>query len=449
MNDSFMKEKPVFPLLVSMALPMVISMLVNSLYNIIDSFFVAKIGEEAMTALSLVYPIQNFVNAAAIGFGVGINALIALYLGAGDRENADRAATHGMLFAAVHGIVIMVGSIVIMPSFLRMFTEDDTVISFGIRYSTIVFCFSVIVMLELSFEKIFQAVGRMKVTMAALIAGCITNIVLDPLLIFGIGIFPKLGITGAALATGMGQVVTLVVYLVVYAKSRMPVRLKREYLPLKKETDVKLYAVGIPAVLNLALPSILISFLNAILAVYAQKYVVILGIYYKLQTFLYLPASGIIQGMRPLISYNYGANETKRVKTIYDLTLCMNGVIMIIGTLICQFASGRLMGLFTDQPGTAAAGGTALRIISIGFVVSAVSVTASGAFEALGNGGESLVISLFRYIIFIIPAAYLLCRVAGPDRVWYAFGITEILTAAIAAVMHRKSMKKNHLNIAK
>lgn len=449
MNDSFMKEKPVFPLLVSMALPMVISMLVNSLYNIIDSFFVAKIGEEAMTALSLVYPIQNFVNAAAIGFGVGINALIALYLGAGDRENADRAATHGMLFAAVHGIVIMVGSIVIMPSFLRMFTEDDTVISFGIRYSTIVFCFSVIVMLELSFEKIFQAVGRMKVTMAALIAGCITNIVLDPLLIFGIGIFPKLGITGAALATGMGQVVTLVVYLVVYAKSRMPVRLKREYLPLKKETDVKLYAVGIPAVLNLALPSILISFLNAILAVYAQKYVVILGIYYKLQTFLYLPASGIIQGMRPLISYNYGANETKRVKTIYDLTLCMNGVIMIIGTLICQFASGRLMGLFTDQPGTAAAGGTALRIISIGFVVSAVSVTASGAFEALGKGGESLVISLFRYIIFIIPAAYLLCRVAGPDRVWYAFGITEILTAAIAAVMHRKSMKKNHLNIAK
>lgn len=442
MNDSFMKEKPVFPLLVSMALPMVISMLVNSLYNIIDSFFVAKIGEEAMTALSLVYPIQNFVNAAAIGFGVGINALIALYLGAGDRENADRAATHGMLFAAVHGIVIMVGSIVIMPSFLRMFTEDDTVISFGIRYSTIVFCFSVIVMLELSFEKIFQAVGRMKVTMAALIAGCITNIVLDPLLIFGIGIFPKLGITGAALATGMGQVVTLVVYLIVYAKSRMPVRLKREYLPLKKETDVKLYAVGIPAVLNLALPSILISFLNAILAVYAQKYVVILGIYYKLQTFLYLPASGIIQGMRPLISYNYGANETKRVKTIYDLTLCMNGVIMIIGTLICQFASGRLMGLFTDQPGTAAAGGTALRIISIGFVVSAVSVTASGAFEALGKGGESLVISLFRYIIFIIPAAYLLCRVAGPDRVWYAFGITEILTAAIAAVMHRKSMKK-------
>lgn len=442
MNDSFMKEKPVFPLLVSMALPMVISMLVNSLYNIIDSFFVAKIGEEAMTALSLVYPIQNFVNAAAIGFGVGINALIALYLGAGDRENADRAATHGMLFAAVHGIVIMVGSIVIMPSFLRMFTEDDTVISLGIRYSTIVFCFSVIVMLELSFEKIFQAVGRMKVTMAALIAGCITNIVLDPLLIFGIGIFPKLGITGAALATGMGQVVTLVVYLVVYAKSRMTVRLKREYLPLKKETDVKLYAVGIPAVLNLALPSILISFLNAILAVYAQKYVVILGIYYKLQTFLYLPASGIIQGMRPLISYNYGANETKRVKTIYDLTLCMNGVIMIVGTLICQFASGRLMGLFTDQPGTAAAGGTALRIISIGFVVSAVSVTASGAFEALGKGGESLVISLFRYIIFIIPAAYLLCRVAGPDRVWYAFGITEILTAAIAAVMHRKSMKK-------
>ena len=207
MNQSFMKEKPVFPLLTSMALPMVISMLVNSLYNIIDSFFVAQISEQAMTALSLVYPVQNLINAIAIGFGVGMNALIALCLGAGDVKNANRAATHGMLFSVVHGIVITVVSIGIMPFFLSLFTKDTEVLQLGTRYASIAFSFSLIIMLALAFEKIFQAVGNMKITMAALLCGCITNIILDPLLIFGIGFLPRLGIAGAALATGIGQIV--------------------------------------------------------------------------------------------------------------------------------------------------------------------------------------------------------------------------------------------------
>ena len=219
MNQSFMKEKPVFPLLTSMALPMVISMLVNSLYNIIDSFFVAQISEQAMTALSLVYPVQNLINAIAIGFGVGMNALIALCLGAGDVKNADRAATHGMLFSVVHGIVITVVSIGIMPFFLSLFTKDTEVLQLGTRYASIAFSFSLIIMLGLAFEKIFQAVGNMKITMAALLCGCITNIILDPLLIFGIGFLPRLGIAGAALATGIGQIVTLSIYLVVYFTS--------------------------------------------------------------------------------------------------------------------------------------------------------------------------------------------------------------------------------------
>ena len=180
MNQSFMKEKPVFPLLTSMALPMVISMLVNSLYNIIDSFFVAQISEQAMTALSLVYPVQNLINAIAIGFGVGMNALIALCLGAGDVKNADRAATHGMLFSVMHGIVITVVSISIMPFFLSLFTKDTEVLQLGTRYASIAFSFSLIIMLGLAFEKIFQAVGNMKITMAALLCGCITNIILDP-----------------------------------------------------------------------------------------------------------------------------------------------------------------------------------------------------------------------------------------------------------------------------
>lgn len=241
MNDSFMKEKPVLPLILSMALPMVVSMLVNSLYNIVDSFFVAQISEQAMTALSLVYPVQNLINAVAIGFGVGINAVIAYHLGARQPESASMAATHGTALSALHGLVLTAVCIPLMPWFLGMFTDDRTVIELGSQYAGIAFSFSVVIMVSLSFEKIYQAVGRMKETMLALLSGCITNIVLDPMLIFGIGPFPQMGIRGAALATGIGQVVTLVIYLVIYRTVKLPLRLGRSYLRPNARLDKKLY----------------------------------------------------------------------------------------------------------------------------------------------------------------------------------------------------------------
>lgn len=441
MNDTFMKEKPVFPLIISMALPMVISMLVNSLYNIIDSFFVAQISEDAMTALSLVFPIQNFVNAIAIGFGVGISSQIALHLGAGHKHNADTAATHGTVLAIIHGLVMMVICTAIMPSFLGLFTSDKQIIDLGVRYSTIVFAFSVIIGLDLAFEKIFQAVGKMKVTMFSLICGCLTNIILDPLLIFGIGPFPAMGIKGAALATGLGQVLNLIIYLVVYKVQPLQVRLRRTCLKPDFSMIKKLYSVGIPAILNLALPSLLISILNSLLAVYSQSYVVILGIYYKLQTFLYLPASGIVQGMRPVIGYNYGAGEHRRVKKIYLVSLAMSSVIMIIGTVICLAVPGPLIGLFTTNMETILTGKTALRIISAGFLVSAVSITACGSLEGLGKGTPSLVISLCRYVIIIIPAAFLLSRIFGAVGVWHAFWIAEAVTAIISGLISRKILQ--------
>lgn len=438
MNNTFMKEKPVFPLIMSMALPMVISMLVNSLYNIVDSFFVAQISEDAMTALSLVFPIQNLVNAIAIGFGVGISSQIAFYLGAGNKHNADIAATHGTVLSALHGLIMMIVCTLIMPSFLGLFTPDKKVIDLGVRYSGIVFAFSVVIGLDLAFEKIFQAVGRMKVTMFSLMCGCITNIILDPVLIFGLGPFPALGIEGAALATGLGQVLNLIIYLVIYFARPIPVRIRKTCLKPDSSMDKKLYAVGVPAILNIALPSLLISVLNSLLAVYSQSYVVILGIYYKLQTFLYLPASGIVQGMRPVIGYNYGAGEHKRVKKIYMVTLVMSGVIMIIGTVICLAVPGQLMGLFTSNAETVLAGKTALRIISAGFLVSAVSVTACGALEGLGKGTPSLIISLCRYVLIIIPAAFVLSKVFGAVGVWHAFWIAEAATAVVAGLISRK-----------
>ena len=241
MNDTFMKEKPVLPLILSMSLPMVLSMLVNSLYNIVDSFFVAQISEEAMTALSLVYPVQNFINAAGIGFGVGINAVIAFHLGAGDHGKAGQTATQGLVLAVIHGVVMTVCCIAIMPVFLRMFTSSEAVIELGVRYSVVAFAFTLIVTVSMAFEKLFQAVGSMKTTMISLMCGCITNIVLDPVLIFGYGPFPEMGIEGAALATGIGQALTLAIYLVVYLLRPIRVHIRKQYILPSKKMVIKLY----------------------------------------------------------------------------------------------------------------------------------------------------------------------------------------------------------------
>ena len=436
MNDTFMKDKPVFPLLMSMALPMVVSMLVNSLYNIVDSFFVAKISDDAMTALSLVFPVQNLINAVGIGFGVGINAVIAFFKGAGEPDKADRAASQGMFFAIVHSVILTAASIAIMPAFLSMFTSSQNVVNLGVQYSTIAFSFTLVINLGMAAEKIFQAVGKMKISMLALLAGCVTNIILDPLMIFGIG-FPEMGIEGAALASGIGQTVLLTVYIVVYLRRPIGVRLRRDCFLPDRHTAARLYSIGIPAALNLALPSLLISALNAILAEFGEVYILTLGIYYKLQTFLYLTANGMIQGMRPLVGYNYGAGEYRRVDQLYRLVLLISAVIMTVGTVICLAVPGKLMGLFSNDPQTVIAGESALRIISAGFIVSAVSVTSSGALEGLGKGVPSLMISLCRYLVIIVPAAFLLSRWFGPDGVWNAFWVSELLTAAISFIIKK------------
>ena len=442
MNETFMKEKPVFPLILSMAIPMVVSMLVNSLYNIVDSFFVAQISEDAMTALSLVYPVQNFLNAVSIGFGVGLNAVIAFYLGAGDYKKADMAATQGITLSVIHSVILTIGSIAVMPVFLGMFTSSASILKLGLQYSRIAFAFTPVIIFNLIFEKIFQAVGNMKVSMIGLMTGCVANIILDPILIFGLGPFPVMGIHGAALATGIGQALTLLYYLTVYIRRPIQVRIRRSCLRLTRQMAARLYAIGVPATLNLALPSVLISALNGILAAYSGVYILVLGIYYKLQTFLYLPANGFVQAMRPLIGYNYGAGEHKRVSQIYRIVLAMTSGIMLAGTVICLVIPGWLMGLFTHTPETVAAGETALRVISAGFLVSSVSVTSSGALEGLGKGTPSLIISLCRYLVLIIPAAFVLSRIFGPAGVWNAFWVAEAATALVSLVVYRRALHR-------
>ena len=318
----------------------------------------------------------------------------------------------------------------------------DYFLSLGIRYARITLSFSIPIGISISLEKIFQATGRMKVSMVAMMAGCIGNIILDPLMIFGIGPFPAMGIEGAAIATAIGQMLSLVIYLVFCVVRPLPVTFSLSCCKPSKQLLLRLYTVGIPATLNLALPSLLVSTLNGILAAYSQSYVLVLGAYYKLQTFLYLTGNGVVQGMRPLIGYNYGAGEHARVRQIFFDSLILISGVMVIGTALCLAIPSSLIGLFTSNAETIRLGASALRIISIGFIISSISVTVSGALEGLGKGAPSLVISLMRYIVVIIPAALILTKFFDANGVWHAMWLTEFITAAASCVIYLKFIRK-------
>ena len=437
MSQSFMKEKPVLPLVLSMSLPMVFSMLVNALYNIVDGFYVAKISEDALTAVSLIFPLQNLVSALAIGFGIGINVVISISLGAGKKGKADQALTKGIVFSAFHGLVCTILCLICMSWFISCFSDDSLIHGYAMEYGVVVFAFSIFFHLAMAYEKIFQAVGRMKTSMMALLAGCVFNIILDPIAIFGFGPIPAMGIGGAALATGLGQTLQLVVYLVVLVKNNIGLKFSLKEWKSESRSIREMYATGIPATLNLALPSVLITCLNSILGSVSSTGVLILGIYYKLQTFLYLTTNGFVQGMRPIIGYNYGAGEKERVRSIFMTVLGLSGIVMVIGTVICQCIPETLISLYSSNYLTIQNGSTALKIISTGFIISTLTCTVTGALEGLGKGMPSLLISFLRNIGVMIPCAFVLSGLIGVRGVWLSFPVTEFFCAVVSLICYR------------
>lgn len=438
MSQSFMKEKPVLSLVLSMSLPMVFSMLVNALYNIVDGLYVARISEEALTAVSLIFPLQNLVSALAIGFGIGINVVISISLGAGKKKKADQAFTKGVVLSAIHGFICTMLCLFCMSGFIACFTKDVMIHSYAMEYGVVVFAFSMFFHLAMAYEKIFQAVGRMKTSMMALLVGCVFNILLDPIAIFGFGPIPAMGIAGAAFATGLGQSLQLVVYLAVLRKSDIGLEFSLHGWQKEKGSIREMYATGIPATLNLALPSVLITCLNSILSTLSSTGVLVLGIYYKLQTFLYLTTNGFVQGMRPIIGYNYGAGEKERVRSIFITVLGLSGIVMVIGTLICQAVPQTLIGIYSSNRITIQDGSIALKIISTGFIVSTVSCTVTGALEGLGKGVPSLLISFLRNIGIMIPCAFILSRIANVNGVWMSFPVTECTCAVVSVICYQR-----------
>lgn len=443
-NQERMKTKPIFPLLVSMALPMMFSMMIQSLYNIIDSIFVAKLGNEAFTAVSLIYPLQNLVLAVAVGFGIGVNSCIAIATGSKDMKRADNAASIGVILSIVHSALFVLFGILATKPFLRLFTDNENVIEMGSQYGYIVLCLAFGCLVQVCYEKIFQSLGNMTITMIVLTIGAVINIILDPIFIFGYLGCPAMGVAGAAVATVCGQISGLIIYLIYYKKKKHTIPVKIEFKGVKFDADIikQLYSVGIPSSIMIALPSILISCLNSMLVQYSQIHVAVLGIYYKLQTFIYLPSGGIVQGMRPIVGFNYGAGETKRVKKTLDVSLIFTAIIMLVGTVLSLAIPKEILLMFNADATMLEIGIPALRIISLGFLISSFSVIYAGAFEALGQGMPSLIISLLRQLAIILPLSYVLSKFMGATGIWVSFPISEAIAAVVAIVFMRRALKK-------
>mgnify|MGYP002796783375 FL=1 len=433
-QNNKMGEKPVLSLLFSMSLPMMLSMLVQSLYNIVDSMYGSWLGRVALSGVSLAYPLQNIVTAVSVGIGVGISSALSISLGEKNQEKANETATMGMALTLVHCVLFIIFGLVVTRPFLQLFTGSPEILKNACDYTYVVLCASFGSLLQIALEKIYQGIGAMKTTMVLLATGCIINIILDPILIFGLLGFPAMGVRGAAIATVIGQIGAFLLYVVVYLHRNPGVTIHPRYLKKDWQLIRKIYSVGIPSSMMLMMPSLLVSALNGILAAFSQVYVAVLGIYFKLQTFIYMPANGMIQGMRPIIGYNYGAGQYERVRQTIRYCLLGTAAIMLLGTILSLAVPGGILQLFQADAELLAEGETALRIISLGFLISTVGTVFAGVFEALGRGGESLLISLLRQLVITVPAGYILSRFLGASGIWIAFPVSE-LAASIAAVI--------------
>ena len=442
-TENLMGTKPIFSLLMTMAIPPMISMLIQSMYNIIDSIYVAQLGEKALSAVSLIFPLQNLTNAVAVGFGVGVNACVAMSLGAKDDEKVNSTATHGIVLSIIHSIIFIIIGILLTKPFLNMFTNDKEVLKLGQQYGSIVICFSFGFLIYLIIEKLFQSVGNMSIPMILTILGAVINIILDPIFIFGKFGVPAMGIKGAAIATVIGQMASFIVGVILFRKRNIGIKIDFINFKFNKDIILKLYGIGIPSSLMMAMPSLLISILNGILVQVSQVSVAVLGIYYKLQNFVYMPANGVVQGMRPIISYNYGANNKKRVNDTLKISLTVVMSIMALGTVLLLFIPKEILHLFNATEDMMSIGVKALRIISLGFIISSINIVYSGAFEALGNGKESLIISSLRQLIILVPSSVILLKLINVNGVWVSFPISEAICAIISILLIKKHLKSS------
>ena len=433
---------PIGKLLASMSIPAIFSMLVQSLYNIVDSIFVSQIGEDALTAVSLAFPMQMLIIAFALGVGVGVNSLIARKLGQGDGAAASKTASTGLVLAIINAIIFMLIGIFFSKLFMGMFSDDQAVVDMGTSYLSIVLIFSFGIFIEATCSRTLQATGNMIIPMTSQLIGAITNIILDPIMIFGLLGFPAMGIKGAALATVIGQILAMIFVLIMFKVKKHDVHMQFKGFKLEKAYVIDIYKVGLPAIVINAIGSVTTTFLNAILISFSSTAVAILGIYFKLQSFVFMPVFGLTQGAMPIMGYNYGANNRKRFIQAFRLTLITSFSIMLLGTLIFWLFPVQLLSVFNGSPELISMGIYVLRVISICFIPAAFGIVISTMFQAIGHGFKSLMMTLLRQLFIIMPSAWLFAQFIGLDAVWFAYPLAEIISCLIFVPIGFRVIKK-------
>ena len=429
-----MGTKPVFPLLMSMAFPPMLSMLIQSMYNIVDSMFVARFSQNALTAVSLAFPLQNLVLAVAVGAGVGVNSYISRKLGARDRDAANAAVTHGFLLSFAHAIFFVLFGLVAIKPFFRMFTDSPEIVSLACDYSYIVVLGAFAQLFHIMVEKLLQSTGRMLAPMLLQTIGAIANIILDPILIFGLLGAPRMGVRGAAIATLLGQILSMTLSLLVFFLRDQDLRMDLKKFRPDLRAVAQIYAVGVPTMLMNALGSVLVTLLNSILIRFSELAVSVFGVYFKLQTFVFMPVSGLTQGALPIMGYNYGAQNRRRLLSTLRCAVLVAVGIMAAGNLLFVLIPDKLLLLFNASPEMLEMVVSALRIISCSYIFAAVGLIFSTMFQAVGKGSYSLTVFLMRQLIVVVPLAFLLSRTLGLNGIWLSFPIAEA-AGAIAAVL--------------
>lgn len=447
-QENKMGVMPVNKLLISMALPMIISMLVQALYNIVDSIFVSRICEDALTAVSLAFPVQNLMIAISSGTGVGVNALLSRSLGAKNQEAADKAAKNGIFLAICSYLVFLILGLTACNLFFRTQTDSATIIAYGDTYLSICMICSFGMFIQMMFERLLQATGRTIYTMFTQGTGAIINIILDPILIFGMFGLPKLGIAGAAVATVAGQIIASVMAVFFNFKFNTDVSLKGRFRP-SGHIIGQIYSVGIPSILMMSISSVMVYGMNRILIAFTPTATAVFGVYFKLQSFIFMPIFGMNNGMVPIIAYNYGACKPDRIKKTIALAMVYAECIMLIGLLVFKLKPDLLLSFFNASPEMLAIGEPALRTISWSFLVAGICIISSSTFQALGNGLYSLAISFGRQLVVLLPAAYLLSLTGNIHAVWWSFPIAEVASLALSLTFMYKINQKIFIPLRK
>ncbi|MBR0596732.1 MATE family efflux transporter [Sinanaerobacter chloroacetimidivorans] len=437
-----MGTMPVGRLMISMSLPAMFSMIIHALYNIVDSIFVGMIGQSALTAVTLIFPIQMLLISVGVGTGVGLNSLISRRLGERNFIEANLAASHGMMLSIINWALFAIFGFFFSEMFVRAFSESASIVPDATAYCAIVTIFSLFIFIQINVEKILQATGNMILPMICGLTGAVTNIILDPILIFGLLGAPELGVAGAAAATVVGQFLSMSLGLLFLFTKKHEVKIKIKNFRFNWYIIKSIYNVGLPAIVMQSIGSVMLVGFNSILISFSDAAVAVLGVYFRLQSFIFMPVFGLTQGSMPIFGYNFGAKKKDRLLHAFKLSMIIAISIMLVGMLIFQIFPIPLLKMFNASPEMLHIGVRALRSISICFVFAGIGIISSTMFQATGHGTLSLYMSVLRQIVLILPLAWLLARFIGLDAVWFSFPMAEIFSLAATVLFLRYIYRK-------